>query len=167
MQYNKALRSPRNRAASSISDGMSKRNSAELLPDRIPSNPNSCRRTPQEQNAPLQSLRKLAATEKNAARFERETESLSFFVLLRPTSRRKFFIIKSTPLSLLVVYQLSGAEGATFAWQQNHPNRAKLRLQVKKQASRPQPSPPSAPPGTCGSHKTGAPRRLSRETMWR
>jgi hypothetical protein len=165
MQYNKALRSPRSCTRSLTAAKPAAHNSTQIRQVAPRSNffPNKSlegsffgEQTAQK-NRPVQA--------KNPTRLQREIESFSFFVPGLPTSRRKFFIIESTPLSLLVVYQLSGAEGATFTWQQNHPNHAKLRLQVKKQASRPQRSPPSAPRAICGRHKAGESRRVIRRSM--
>lgn len=53
------------------------------------------------------------------------------FVSSLPTSRRRFFIIESTPLSF--ENHISGAEGARRkAWQQNRLNRARARLQNRE-----------------------------------
>jgi hypothetical protein len=53
------------------------------------------------------------------------------FVSSPPTSRRRFFIIESTPLSFEII--ISGAEGARRkAWHQNRLNRARTRLQNKE-----------------------------------
>ena len=165
MQYNKALRSPRSRnpglSVAEISSAQVSAMHPSRLRERFLSEQISLEETFPGTNS---SERSVVSNEK-PARFQKEVESFSFFVPRIPTSRRKFFIIESTPLSLLVVYQLSGAEGATFTWQQNHPNHAKLRLQVKKQASRPQLSRPSAPRAICGRHKAGESRKLIRKSM--
>jgi hypothetical protein len=165
MQYNKAQRSARSRTRSSSAAESAARNSAQTrlhchLKKKLFAKNSSRQILPDQnssENLPLKS---------NAARSERELQNFSFFGPRLPTRRCKFFIIESTPLSSLVVYQLSGIEGATFRWQQNHPNRAKLRLQSKQDSRAPR-SPPSAPRAICGRHKAGASRRLIREALIR